>query len=104
MTRQQPLPPSYYAPPARPPRPRRTNWTPIVIFGGLIAAGVAFIGLLGVLALVMGPGAGASAARIPDGIQIAGVNVGGQTQANLNEYLAQNPVPASFTLRDESRQ
>lgn len=102
MTRQQPFPQPYYAPPSRPPRPKRTNWTPIVVFGGLIAAAVTFIALLGVVALFMRPGA--STARVPDGIQIAGVNVGGQTQANITQYLAQNPVPATFTLVDEGRQ
>jgi lipoprotein-anchoring transpeptidase ErfK/SrfK len=102
MTRQQPFPQPYYAPPSRPPRPKRTNWTPIIVFGGLMAAAVAFVGLLGFLALFMRPGA--ETARVPDGIQIAGVNVGGQTQTNITQYLAQNPVPASFTLLDGSRQ
>jgi lipoprotein-anchoring transpeptidase ErfK/SrfK len=79
---------------------QRTNWTPWIITGGAVLTGLAMmvsvVALLAVFYLAQD--------RMPEGIQVEGVSVGGQSaedaRSNLNNYYASR----SLVLTDEVQQ
>ncbi len=86
-------------PPRHRPQPRRSNRTlwllaagALALFGTLFVIGVAFLFLLTLLPT-----------RIPTGVSIAGVTVGGKTVADATSTLQQQLPAQTLTLTDGSR-
>lgn len=100
---QRPAAPMRPPTPARPhlpprPRARQRSWTPLVFM-----ASIAALLLMTVCAALAGGYAYRSMNRIPSGVNVAGVLVGGKSVAEAEQLLAQNPPHQSLVLQDQSR-
>jgi len=84
--------------PGRRPAPPKRNWTPWLIVGGSLTVGVAtFMAIIGALLVLY-----LSSGRIPSGVSVAGVTIGGQSSSAAEADL-QALVNRSITLTDGDR-
>lgn len=91
------IPATRHQAPIRPTRNRK--WLPYAIIGGMLALGAAMfaavIAVLGIMAL--------SQDRIPAGVSVAGLDLGGKTTENAATLIEQNLSNAIITAVDEER-
>lgn len=100
MQARQVTPPQPNVNPYRRRPVKQTNWLPWLVVGGgvIIGGGLLLVMIVGLLAVYFSP------QRLPQGIQIAGIPVGGETVAQAQSDLERQLSTFSVTLVDGTRQ
>lgn len=86
-------------PPVRETERRRNQWLPVIILGGFFAAGGVVMACALVAVLVISLSSG----RIPSGVTVAGIDVGGQQAEEAQALLQEAFASRTVTLMDMER-
>src|SRR5690606_11501477 len=81
------------------PQDKRKKWLPYIAFGGVLAAGLAMVGCLVTMVLVLV----LTSSRIPGNVSVRGLDTGGRSAQDAQTALEQAFASRNVTIADNDR-